>query len=64
MVLEQAVRVFTEAAIGGPSRRLHVGDAPMPRPKHAEKGLRMQRPGPHLDVERLMQQTAVRGPEA
>ena len=63
VVLEQPVRVLAEAAVVGTPRRLHVGDAPRLRPEHAEQRLRMRRAGADLEVERLLQQAAVRGPE-
>ena len=59
MVLEQTVRVLTEAAVVGPPRGLHVGDAPRLRPEHAEQRFRMRRAGADFEVERLLQQTAV-----
>ena len=63
VVLEQAVRVLAEAAVVGPARRLHVGDAPRLGPEHAEQRLGMRGAGADLEVERLLQQAAVRGPE-
>jgi hypothetical protein len=63
MVLERAVRVFPEAAVRRTSGGLHVGDIPMRRPEHAEKGLGVHGPGTHLEVERLLQGTTPRCPE-
>ena len=63
LVLEQPVGVLTEAAVGGPTRRLDVRDVPWFRPQHAQERLGMHRPGAHLDVEWLVQQAAARGPE-
>ena len=63
MVLEQAVRVLAEAAVGRTPRRLHVRDVPVPGPEHAEKRLRMHRAGADLDVERLLQRAPARCPE-
>ena len=62
VMLEQAVRVLPEAAIVGPARGLHVSDAPRLRPEHAEEGLRVRRAGAHFEIERLLQQAAMRGP--
>ena len=63
VVLEQAVRVLAEAAVGRPARRLHVGDVPVRGPEHAQERLGVHRAGADLDVERLLQQAAARGPE-
>ena len=63
VVLEQPVRVLAEPAVVGPPRRLHVGDAPRLRPEHAEERLRVRGAGAHFEIERLLQQAAVRGPE-
>src|SRR5581483_9585328 len=63
MVLEQPVRIFAEAAVGGPPRRLHVRDVPVRRPEHPQERLRVHRAGADLDVERLLQRAAARGPE-
>ena len=63
LVLEQPVRVLTEAAVGGPTRRLDVRDIPGFLPKHPQERLGMHRPRAHLDVEWLVQQAAARGPE-
>ena len=58
MVLEQAVRVLAEPAVGRAARRLHVSHVPRLRPEHAQERLGMHRAGSHLDVERLLQQAA------
>src|SRR5262249_17048759 len=63
MMLEQAIGILAEAAVGRTPRRLHVGDAPMRRAKHAEKRLRVHRAGADFDVERLLQGTPARSPE-
>ena len=63
VVLEQAVRVLAEAAVGRPPRRLHVGHVPGLGPEHAQERLRVHRAGSHLDVERLLEQAPARGPE-
>src|SRR3990170_860447 len=62
-MLEQAVGVLAEPAVGRTPRRLHVGDVPVRGTDHAEEGLRMHRAGAHLDVERLLQRAPARGPE-
>src|SRR3954454_17590748 len=62
-MLEQAVRVLTEAAVVGPTRRLHVGDAPRFGAEHAEERLGVGGAGTDLQIERLLEQTPVRGPE-
>ena len=63
VVLEQPVRVLAEPAVVGPPRRLHVGDAPRLRAEHAEQRLGMRGAGADFEVERLLQQAAVRRPE-
>ena len=63
VVLEQAVRVLAEAAVGRPPRRLDVGDVPVRRAEHAQERLRVHRAGADLDVERLLQHAAARRPE-
>ena len=63
MVLEHPVRVLAEAPVIGTTRRLHVGNAPRLGSKHAEQRLRMGGAGADLEIERLLQQAAVRGPE-
>ena len=63
VVLEEPVGVLAEAAVGGPARRLDVGDVPVARPDDAEERFRVHRPGAHLDVERLLQQAAPLRPE-
>jgi hypothetical protein len=57
-MLEQAVRVLAEAAIGRPPGRLDVRDAPVSGSEHPQKRLRVHRPCAHLDVERLMKEAA------
>jgi hypothetical protein len=63
VMFEETVRILAEAAVVGPSRRLHVSDAPRLRTKHAEQRLRMRCAGADFEVERLLQQAAVRRPE-
>ncbi len=63
LVLEEPVRVLTEAAVGRATGRLDVGDVPVGRAEDPQERLRMHRSGAHLDVERLVQETAARGPE-
>ena len=63
MMLEQAIRILPEAAVVGTPRRLDVRDIPRHRTEHAQQGFRVRRAGAHLDVERLLDQAALRGPE-
>ena len=63
VMLEQPVRVLSEAAVVGPARRLDVGHAPRLRPEHAEQRLGMRGAGADFEIERLLQQAAVRRPE-
>ena len=63
VVLEQAVRVLAEPAVVGPPRRLDVGDVPVARAEHAQERLGVRRAGADLEVERLLDEAAARGPE-
>src|SRR5918996_3026659 len=63
VVLEEPVRILSESPVVGPPRRLHVADAPRLRTKHTEQRFGMGGPGPDFQVERLLQQAPVRGPE-
>ena len=63
LVLEETVRVLAEASVGGPPRRLHVGDAPRLGAEHAQKRFGVHRSRAHLDVERLLEETTPGGPE-
>jgi hypothetical protein len=62
-MLEEARRVFAEAAVRRTARRLNVRDVPVHRPEDAEKRLRVHRARADLNVERLLQRAAARGPE-
>src|SRR5215203_2364048 len=62
MVLEQTIRILAEPAIIRTPRGLNVGDAPRPRTEHTEQRLRMRCAGTDLEVEWLLQETAVRRP--
>jgi hypothetical protein len=59
VVLEQAIRILAKAAVVGPPRRLDVGHAPRTRAEHAEQRFRVGRARADLEVERLLNQTAV-----
>ena len=63
VVLEEAVRVLAEPPVVGPPRRLDVGDVPVARPEHAQRRLRVGGAGADLEIERLLDQAALRGPE-
>jgi hypothetical protein len=62
VVLEEPVRVLPKPPVGGPPRRLDVRDVPGLRAEHAQECLRMHRAGAELDVQRLLDQTPLRGP--
>ncbi len=62
VMLEQPVGVLAETAVGRPARRLDVGDVPGLRAEHAEERLRVHGAGAELDVERLLDEAALRGP--
>ena len=61
-MLEQAVGVFAEAPVHWPARRLDVGHVPGLRPEHPQERLRVHRARTHLDVHRLLDETALGGP--
>ena len=63
MMLEQAVRILTEAAIGWSPRGLHIGDVPVYRAEHTQKRFWVHRARANLGVDGLLQDAAVRGPE-
>ena len=63
VVLEQPIRVLAEPPVVGPPRRLDVGDAPVLRAEHAEQRLGMRRAGADFEVERLLEDAALGGPE-
>ena len=54
VVLEETVRVLTEASVGRPAGRLDVRHVPVRRAQHAEERLRVHGAGADLDVERLL----------
>ena len=57
-----AERVLAVPSVDRPARGGAVGHAPRLRPQDAEEGVRVHRPGAHLDVVRLLQQRPFRGP--
>src|SRR4030095_11187731 len=63
LMLEETLRVLAEPPVRRPARRLHVGNTPRRRTEHSQKRLGMHRARAHLDVERLLQETAARDPE-
>ena len=63
VVLEEAIRILAEAAVGGPPRRLYIGDVPMRGSEHPQKRFRVHRAGANLYVERLLKRAPARGPE-
>src|SRR5579864_1321317 len=62
MVLEEAIGIFTEAAIRRPPGRLDIGHVPRLAPKHSQEGLRVHRAGADLEIEGLLDEAALRGP--
>ena len=62
LVLVEAVRVLAVAAVGGPARGLHVGDAPGLGAEHAQEGLGVHGPRAHLRVPGLVDEAAAIGP--
>ena len=63
VVLEQAIGVLAEPPVVGPPRRLHVGDVPVRRPEHAQQRLGVRGAGADFEVQGLLQQAPVGGPE-
>src|SRR5206468_3362238 len=63
VMLEEARRVFAEAAVRRTARRLDVRDVPVRRPEDPEKRLRVHGARADLDVERLLQRAAARSPK-
>jgi hypothetical protein len=63
VVLEQPVRVLAEAPVVGPARRLHVATLHGLGPSTRKSVSGCEVPAPTSDVERLLQQAALRGPE-
>ncbi len=63
VVLEQAIRVLAKPSVVGPPRRLNVGDAPMRRTEHAQQRLGMRGAGADFEVQGLLNQAAIGGPE-
>src|SRR5262245_62781832 len=62
MMFEQSVRVFAKPAVDRATRRLHVRDVPGCRTEHAKERFGMHGAGAELGVERLLKETALRGP--
>ena len=62
-MLRQAEGVVSVAAVVGPARRLHVGDAPGLGAEHAEERVRRHGPGADLEIVGLLQDAALIGPE-
>jgi hypothetical protein len=63
LVLEQAIRVLAEPSIGRPSRRLTYATLQGSGPSTRRKRFGMHGTCTHLDVERLLEKAASRGPE-
>ena len=63
MMFEDAIRILPEASVIRPARRLHVGHTPRLLAEYAEQRLRVRSAGADFEIERLLQQAAVRGPE-
>ena len=61
-VLVEAIGIFAVATVGGPTRRLHVGDAIGRGTEHAEEGFRMHRAGADFGVVRLLEDAALMVP--
>ena len=63
VVLEQPIRILAEPSVVGTPRGLDVGDAPVLRAEHAEQRLGMGRAGADFEIERLLEDAALGGPE-
>ena len=64
VIVLEAVGVLAVAAVGGPPGGLHVGHVPGFRPQDPEEGGGVEGARPHLDIVRLLDDTAPRRPEA
>ena len=62
VVVLQAVRVLTVAAIGRPAGGLDVGHVPRFGAERAQEGRRMEGPGAFFHIVRLLDDTALVGP--
>jgi len=62
-VLEQPVRIFTVATIGGTPRGLHISNLIRLRPKHPQKRFRSHGTRSHLYVIGLLQHTSALSPK-
>src|SRR4029450_8774241 len=63
VMLEQSIGVLSEAAIVGTACRLDVRHVPRRRSKHAQQCFRMRGAGADFEIERLLNQAALRGPK-
>ncbi len=64
IVVLQAVGVLAVAPVGGPAAGLHIGHVPGLRPQDPQQGGGVEGAGPHLDIVRLLDDTAPLRPEA
>jgi hypothetical protein len=58
MVLKEAIGIFAVAAVGGPTRRLYIGDSIRIRPQDTEESLRVHGAGTNLNVIWLLEDAA------
>ena len=63
MVLVEAIWIFAVATVGGPTTRLHVGDAVRLGTEHAKECFRVHRAGADFDVVWLLKNAVAIGPE-
>src|SRR5687768_3428219 len=63
MVFEDPIRILPEAAIIRATRRLHVRHVPRLRAQNAQQRLRMRGAGANLEIQRLLDDASLRGPE-
>jgi len=62
-VLEESVGILPDPSIRRSPRGLNERDVPVFRAEHPQQRFRVGRPRSDLDIERLMNQTALNGPE-
>ena len=62
-VLVEAVGILAITSVGGTARGLHVGDTVRLGSEDAEKSFRRHGSGADFDIERLLQDAALAGPE-
>jgi len=63
VMLEQAIGILSEPAVIRTARRLDIRHVPRRRAQHPQQCFRMRGAGTDLEIERLLNQAALRGPK-